>query len=67
VESYPEPYLFAHTAAWNGSRDLAALVSAGTTPARPGEGISLFCSAGLAGTEVLVAAHVLERHRALLT
>ena len=44
-------------------RDLADLV-AGHGPAREPDSISLFCSTGLAGTEVAVAAHLLARRRA---
>jgi len=63
VKSYSEAYFISGHAAWDRLQDLATLAAGGTT--RSAGGISLFSSAGLAGTEVLVAADLLERHRQL--
>ena len=60
IESYSEPYFLAGSSAWPRLRDLAAVAESGA--AREGGDVSLFCSVGLAGTEVAVAAHVLSRH-----
>ncbi|HEY1657396.1 MAG TPA: ornithine cyclodeaminase family protein [Candidatus Sulfotelmatobacter sp.] len=62
ANSYSQPHFLAASAAWARLQDLATLV-AEPTPARSDDGISLFSSCGLAGTEVLVAAHLLERFR----
>jgi ornithine cyclodeaminase/alanine dehydrogenase-like protein (mu-crystallin family) len=63
ANGYVEPHFLAASAAWGQLQDLATLVAA-PRPARSDEGISLFSSCGLAGTEVLLAAHLLERFRA---
>jgi ornithine cyclodeaminase len=62
IESYPEPYFLAGSSAWPRLNDLAG-VAAGNGAARAGRDLSLFCSVGLAGTEVAAAAHVLSRYR----
>ena len=62
ANSYAEPHFLAASAAWNQLQDLATLVTV-PTPIRSGDGITLFSSCGLAGTEVLVGAHLLERFR----
>ena len=62
VKSHAEPYFLAGSALWNQLQDLATLVAVATPP-RSDDGISLFCSSGLAGTEVLAAAYLLERYR----
>lgn len=62
VKTHREPYFLAGTAVWNQLQDLATLVAV-PGPTRSDDGISLFCSSGLAGTEVLAAAHLLERYR----
>jgi ornithine cyclodeaminase len=62
ANGYPEPHFLAASAAWNHLQDLATLV-AKPVPPRLGGDITLFSSCGLAGTEVLAAAHLLERYR----
>jgi len=62
ANGYPEPHFLAGTSAWRRLQDLATLVAA-PAQARPDDGISLFSSCGLAGTEILVAAHLLERYQ----
>ena len=62
VKSQPEPYFLAGSTVWNQLQDLATLIAV-TRPTHVEDDISLFCSSGLAGTEVLVAAHLLERYR----
>ena len=62
ANGYSEPHFLAASAAWGQLQDLATLV-AKPTPRRSGDDITLFSSCGLAGTEVLAAAHLLERYR----
>jgi ornithine cyclodeaminase/alanine dehydrogenase-like protein (mu-crystallin family) len=62
ANGYHQPHFLAASAVWNRLQDLATLVAARTSP-RSGDDITLFSSCGLAGTEVLAAAHLLERHR----
>jgi ornithine cyclodeaminase/alanine dehydrogenase-like protein (mu-crystallin family) len=63
ANGYPEPHFLSASAAWDHLQDLATLV-AKQTPPRSGDDITLYSSCGLAGTEVLAAAHLLERFRA---
>ena len=51
---------------WSRLQDLAGLITAGTASGHSQRDISLFCSTGLAGTEILAASHVLQRHRMAL-
>jgi ornithine cyclodeaminase len=62
IESYSEPYFLEGSAVWPKLRNLAGLVIESDRVARENGDVSLFCSVGLAGTEVAVAAHVLSRH-----
>lgn len=62
ANSYSQPHFLAASAAWGQLQDLATLVAM-PAPTRSEDAISLFSSCGLAGTEVLVAAHLLERFR----
>ena len=62
ANSYAEPHFLAASPVWGQLQDLATLVAA-PAQTRSNEGISLFSSCGLAGTEVLLGAHLLERHR----
>ena len=60
----PELNFLSAEPVWARLQPLSTLV-AGTTASAPAHGdISLFCSTGLAGTEVLAAHHVLQRYRA---
>ncbi|MGI4792694.1 MAG: ornithine cyclodeaminase family protein [Janthinobacterium lividum] len=64
VNSYPEPYFLSRSAVWSELRELATLLPSTTDGAEwRRDGVSLFCSAGLAGTEIVAAVHVLQRHR----
>jgi ornithine cyclodeaminase len=58
IRSYPLPYFLDGTPAWEHMGDLADLVAEPREPAE-GDGFDLFCSAGLAGTEVALAAQLL--------
>jgi ornithine cyclodeaminase/alanine dehydrogenase-like protein (mu-crystallin family) len=62
ANGYHEPHFLAASAVWKHLQDLATLVAVPTSP-RSGDDITLFSSCGLAGTEVLAAAHLLDRHR----
>jgi ornithine cyclodeaminase/alanine dehydrogenase-like protein (mu-crystallin family) len=62
ANGFPDPHFLAASAAWKHLQDLATLVVK-PTPPRSGDDITLFSSCGLAGTEVLTAAHLLERYR----
>lgn len=61
LRAYPGGHFLTGTPGAARMLDLADLV-AGGGPDREPDGISLFCSTGLAGTEVAVAAHLLARH-----
>ncbi|MGC9271654.1 ornithine cyclodeaminase family protein [Acidiphilium sp.] len=63
VNAYPEPYFLSDKPVWTKLQELAGLIKNNGVASRTENDISLFCSAGLAGTEILAAAHVLERHR----
>lgn len=56
------PGFLAAEPVWSRLQDLAGLVTAQIAPPRLHGDISLFCSAGLAGTEVLAGAHILQRY-----
>lgn len=58
ARSYRSPFFLEGTEAMARMRDLSELVEA--PPERAPDGISLFCSTGLAGTEVVVAARALD-------
>lgn len=58
--AYAKPFFLAETPDMQRIQDLSLLI-AENKPARRQEDITLFCSTGLAGTEVLVAAAILER------
>jgi len=61
ARAYREPFFLDGSPAMGRMIDLAELVS-GNTAARPaGSAVTLFCSVGLAGTEILVAAAALDR------
>jgi ornithine cyclodeaminase len=61
TRAYADPFFLDGSPAMERMVDLAELVS-GVAAARPaGDAITLFCSVGLAGTEVLVAAAALRR------
>lgn len=58
ARSYRSPFFLEGTEAMARMRDLAELIE--TPPTRAPRDISLFCSTGLAGTEVMVAAKALD-------
>jgi len=58
MRSYRSPFFLEGTAAMSRMRDLADLLE--HPPVRAGDDISLFCSTGLAGTEVVVASRVID-------
>ncbi|MBI1779248.1 MAG: ornithine cyclodeaminase family protein [Proteobacteria bacterium] len=60
MRSLSEPFFLEKTPGWNDVRDLANIVGGGQY-GREDRDISLFCSVGLAGTEVVVAEHLLRR------
>lgn len=61
--AYGEPSFLANTAAWPALQNLAEVVGGASPVPRNRDALSLYCSVGLAGTEVAVAAHVLARWR----
>jgi ornithine cyclodeaminase len=61
TRAYPEPFFLAGSPAIGRMVDLADLVSGKVATRRGGAAMTLFCSVGLAGTEVLVAAAALSR------
>ncbi len=63
IGAYGEPSFLAGTAALPALRNLADIVGADSPPQRSRDALSLYCSVGLAGTEVAVAAHVIARWR----
>ncbi len=63
IGAYGEPSFLVGSAAWPDVRNLAEFVGAEGPPHRAPEALTLYCSAGLAGTEVAVAAHVIARWR----
>lgn len=60
MRAYPKPHFLAGTPAEAAMRDLAEIVTAGE-PRRRAADLSLYCSVGLAGTEVAIAEHLLRR------
>ncbi|MBT9368932.1 ornithine cyclodeaminase family protein [Rhizobium sp. CSW-27] len=58
--AYAKPFFLTDTPDMMRIEDLSLLVATGK-PVRRQEDVTLFCSTGLAGTEVLVAAAILER------
>jgi ornithine cyclodeaminase len=63
IAALPEPHVFAGTAAMARILDLSALVAGGAPARTDPDAISLFCSVGLAGTEVAVAAAIIAAAR----
>ncbi len=59
--AYREPFFLDGSPAMARMIDLAELVSGNAVARRAGDAMTLFCSVGLAGTEVLVAAAALRR------
>ena len=66
LNASPEPGFLDTEPVWSRLKNLAGLVTAQIEPSRAKGDISLFCSAGLAGTEILAGAHVLQRFRMAL-
>ena len=60
LRAYSDRHFLADTPAWERMLDLADLQQAAPAPRSP-DTVSLFCSAGLAGTEVALAAELLRR------
>ncbi len=63
TRAYSKPFFLAGTAANDRMADLADIVTGKLPGRQSGTGMSLFCSQGLAGTEVFVAARVLAAFR----
>lgn len=64
IEAYPKPFFLADTPYLERIKELSALVSGAETGRTTDHDITMFCSVGLAGTEVLVADEALRRaHR----
>lgn len=59
IRRYPGGHFLAGSPAWDRMHDLAALLD--HAPARHPNDITLFCSAGLAGTEIILADALLHR------
>ena len=59
IAALSDPYFLAGTAAMERLTDLADIVAGRAPGRRDADAISLFCSVGLAGTEVMVAAAIL--------
>jgi ornithine cyclodeaminase len=66
MSAYREPHMISDYPIFGRMTDLADIVAGKIT--RPiGDGVTLYCSTGLAGTEVAAAAHIIERYRLNLT
>jgi ornithine cyclodeaminase/alanine dehydrogenase-like protein (mu-crystallin family) len=61
IISYGDPYFLDGTKAWENLQSLGDVVSNKLPFPRSRHALSLYCSVGLAGTEVAAAAHVLSR------
>ena len=59
--AYPKPFFLTGTSAMQRVIDLARSIASGAMAHRQSEDITLFCSTGLAGTEVLVGTKILEQ------
>jgi len=60
VDAYPHPFFLAGTEARDRMRSLASCLAGPGVTRRAPDDVSLFCSVGLAGTEVAVAAVLLS-------
>ncbi len=63
IRAYGEPFFLDGTPAAERVVDLSSIVTSGRSVRTSGRETTLFCSVGLAGTEILVAARVLEALR----
>jgi alanine dehydrogenase len=61
LHAYPAPHVLEGTRAGQHMLDLADIVAAGVSGRRSPTDITLFCSVGLAGTEVAVADALLRQ------
>lgn len=61
VGAYPRPFFLAGSSSLDRMLDLAEIVQGGLPERRKPDDITLFCSAGLAGTEVIVASQILAQ------
>jgi ornithine cyclodeaminase/alanine dehydrogenase-like protein (mu-crystallin family) len=64
IHSYHGAYFLQGTRAWDRMIDLANIVAGRATGRHTTADLTLFCSVGLAGTEVVVASAILRRARA---
>lgn len=64
IRAYDPPFFLNNTASGTRMVDLAHIVAGSVVPRDTGKETTLFCSTGLAGTEVLVAARALEAFKA---